>query len=165
MTKSRGFYSPAFTFSDMKIEEEIKQTKFRNVHHKVTINLLYTAAWLEDQNKNFFKEFGITNQQFNILRILRGQHPAKISGAEIKSRMIDKNSDVSRLLDRLIAKKLVIKSQCPNDKRAADVVITDQGLKILKKIDGKMDQTDVSILNLTHEEAIQLSNLLDKSRG
>lgn len=165
MTKSRGFYSPAFTFSDMKIEEEIKQTKFRNVHHKVTINLLYTAAWLEDQNKNFFKEFGITNQQFNILRILRGQHPAKISGAEIKSRMIDKNSDVSRLLDRLIAKKLVIKSQCPNDKRAADVVITDQGLKILKKIDGKMDQTDVSILNLTHEEAIQLSDLLDKSRG
>ena len=149
----------------MKIEEEIKQTKFRNVHHKVTINLLYTAAWLEDQNKNFFKEFGITNQQFNILRILRGQHPAKISGAEIKSRMIDKNSDVSRLLDRLIAKKLVIKSQCPNDKRAADVVITDQGLKILKKIDGKMDQTDVSILNLTHEEAIQLSDLLDKSRG
>ncbi|MBI3220003.1 MAG: MarR family transcriptional regulator [Bacteroidetes bacterium] len=149
----------------MKIEEEIKQTKFRNVHHKVTINLLYTAAWLEDQNKNFFKEFGITNQQFNILRILRGQHPSKISGAEIKSRMIDKNSDVSRLLDRLIAKKLVIKSQCPNDKRAADVVITDQGLKILKKIDGKMDQTDVSILNLTNEEATHLSDLLDKSRG
>ncbi len=149
----------------MKIEEEIKQSKFRNVHHKLVINLLYTAAWLEDQNKNFFKEFGITNQQFNILRILRGQHPAKISGAEIKSRMIDKNSDVSRLLDRLIAKKLVIKSQCPNDKRAADVIITDEGLKILKKIDGKMDQTDVSILNLTSEEATQLSNLLDKSRG
>lgn len=149
----------------MKIEEEIKQSKFRNVHHKLVINLLYTAAWLEDQNKNFFKEFGITNQQFNILRILRGQHPDKISGAEIKSRMIDKNSDVSRLLDRLIAKNLVIKSQCPNDKRAADVVITDQGLKILKKIDGKMDQTDVSILNLTNEEATQLSDLLDKSRG
>ncbi len=149
----------------MKIEEEIKQTKFRNVHHKLAINLLYTAAWLEDQNKNFFKEFGITNQQFNILRILRGQHPSKISGAEIKSRMIDKNSDVSRLLDRLIAKELVIKSQCPNDKRAADVVITDQGLKILKKIDAKMDQTDLSILQLTNEEATQLSNLLDKSRG
>jgi len=149
----------------MKIEEEIKQTKFRNVHHKLAINLLYTAAWLEDQNKNFFKEFGITNQQFNILRILRGQHPSKISGAEIKSRMIDKNSDVSRLLDRLIAKELVIKSQCPNDKRAADVVITDQGLKILKKIDAKMDQTDLSVLKLTNEEATHLSDLLDKSRG
>ncbi|NOS90674.1 MAG: MarR family transcriptional regulator [Cyclobacteriaceae bacterium] len=149
----------------MKIEEEIKQTKFRNVHHKLAINLLYTAAWLEDQNKNFFKEFGITNQQFNILRILRGQHPSKISGAEIKSRMIDKNSDVSRLLDRLIAKELVIKSQCPNDKRAADVVITEQGLKILKKIDAKMDQTDLSVLKLTNEEATYLSDLLDKSRG
>ncbi len=149
----------------MKIEEEIKQAKFRNVYHKVAINLLYTAAWLEDQNKNFFKEFGITNQQFNILRILRGQHPSKISGAEIKSRMIDKNSDVSRLLDRLIAKELVIKSQCPNDKRAADVVITEQGLKILKKIDGKMDQTDLSVLKLTNEEATHLSDLLDKSRG
>jgi len=149
----------------VKIEEEIKQTKFRNVHHKLAINLLYTAAWLEDQNKNFFKEFGITNQQFNILRILRGQHPSKISGAEIKSRMIDKNSDVSRLLDRLIAKELVIKSQCPNDKRAADVVISDQGLKILKKIDAKMDQTDLSVLKLTNEEATQLSDLLDKSRG
>jgi DNA-binding MarR family transcriptional regulator len=149
----------------VKIEEEIKQTKFRNVHHKLAINLLYTAAWLEDKNKNFFKEFGITNQQFNILRILRGQHPSKISGAEIKSRMIDKNSDVSRLLDRLIAKELVIKSQCPNDKRAADVVITDQGLKILKKIDAKMDQTDLSVLQLTNEEATQLSDLLDKSRG
>lgn len=149
----------------MKIEEEIKQTKFRNVHHKVAINLLYTAAWLEDQNKNFFKEFGITNQQFNILRILRGQHPSKISGAEIKSRMIDKNSDVSRLLDRLIAKELVIKSQCPNDKRAADVVITEEGLKILKKIDAKMDQADLSVLKLTNEEATHLSDLLDKSRG
>ncbi|MCE2997162.1 MAG: MarR family winged helix-turn-helix transcriptional regulator [Cyclobacteriaceae bacterium] len=149
----------------MKIEEEIKQTKFRNVHHKLAINLLYTAAWLEEQNKNFFKEFGITNQQFNILRILRGQHPSKISGAEIKSRMIDKNSDVSRLLDRLIAKELVIKSQCPNDKRAADVVITEEGLKILKKIDSKMDQTDLSVLKLTNEEATHLSDLLDKSRG
>jgi DNA-binding MarR family transcriptional regulator len=69
------------------------------------------------------------------------------------------------LLDRLITKKLVIKSQCPNDKRAADVVITDQGLKILKKIDGKMDQTDLSVLKLTNEEATQLSDLLDKSRG
>ncbi|MFN8887950.1 MAG: MarR family winged helix-turn-helix transcriptional regulator [Cyclobacteriaceae bacterium] len=149
----------------MKIEEEIKQTKFRNVHHKLAINVLYTAAWLEEQNKNFFKEFGITNQQFNILRILRGQHPSKISGAEIKSRMIDKNSDVSRLLDRLIAKELVIKSQCPNDKRAADVVITEEGLKILKKIDSKMDQTDLSVLKLTNEEATHLSDLLDKSRG
>ncbi len=149
----------------MKIEEEIQQQKFRNAHHKVAVNLLYTAAWLEDRNKNFFKEYDITNQQFNILRILRGQLPKKISGAEIKNRMLDKNSDVSRLLDRLILKNLVAKSQCPNDKRAADVVITDSGLDLLKKIDGKMDETDLAVFHLTKTEATQLSDLLDKCRG
>ena len=112
----------------MKIEDEIKQPKFRNPHQKAVINLLYTANWLLDKNNSFFKEYGITNQQFNILRILRGQHPKKISGAEIKNRMIDKNSDVSRLLDRLVTKKLIEKSQCPNDKRAADVMITLSGI-------------------------------------
>ncbi|NOS57441.1 MAG: MarR family transcriptional regulator [Cyclobacteriaceae bacterium] len=149
----------------MKIEDEIQQPKFRNVHHKVAVNLLYTAAWLDDRNKNFFKEYGITNQQFNILRILRGQLPNKISGAEIKNRMLDKNSDVSRLLDRLILKKLVTKSQCPNDKRAADVLITEAGLDLLKKIDGKMDETDLAVFHLTKTEATQLSDLLDKCRG
>ncbi len=149
----------------MKIEEEIQQPKFRNAHQKAVINLLYTANWLMDKNNSFFKAYGITNQQFNILRILRGQHPQKISGAEIKSRMIDKNSDVSRLLDRLIAKKLIEKSQCPNDKRAADVMITKSGLDLLKIIDKKMDQTDSAVMNLTSQEAEQLSLLLDKSRG
>ncbi len=149
----------------MKIEEEIKQTKFRNAHHKAVLNLFYTAGWLESKNKDFFNGFGITVQQFNILRILRGQHPNKISCAEIKSRMLDKNSDVSRLLDRLVVKKLIFKSQCPNDKRAADVGITKDGLTILKQLDNKMNQTDSKALHLTAAEALQLNNLLDKCRG
>jgi DNA-binding MarR family transcriptional regulator len=149
----------------MKIEDEIKQPKFRNAHQKAVINLLYTANWLIDKNNSFFKSYRITNQQFNILRILRGQHPTKISGAEIKNRMIDKNSDVSRLLDRLIVKKLIEKSQCPNDKRAADVIITQSGLDLLAEIDKKMDQTDNDVMNLSAQEAEQLSQLLDKSRG
>ncbi len=149
----------------MKIEQEIQQPRFRNMHHKVAVNLIYTASWLGEKNKNFFKDFRITTQQFNILRILRGQHPNKISGAEIKDRMLDKNSDVSRLIDRLISKELVIKNQCPNDKRAADVMITQNGLELLKKIDVIMDQTDVTAFNLTKEEAAQLSDLLDKCRG
>jgi DNA-binding MarR family transcriptional regulator len=149
----------------MKIEDEIKQPKFRNAHQKAVINLLYTANWLIDKNNSFFKSYRITNQQFNILRILRGQHPTKISGAEIKNRMIDKNSDVSRLLDRLIVKKLIEKSQCPNDKRAADVIITQSGLDLLAEIDKKMDQTDNDVMNLSPQEAEQLSQLLDKSRG
>ncbi len=149
----------------MKIEEEIKQVKFRNAHHKAMLNLFFTAGWLESKNKDFFEKFGITNQQFNILRILRGQYPNKISGAEIKSRMLDKNSDVSRLLDRLVTKKLIIKSQCPNDKRAADVIITNKGLELLKVLDDKLDQTDSAVLKITPTEAQQLSNLLDKCRG
>lgn len=149
----------------MKIEDEIKQPKFRNAHQKAVINLLYTANWLLDKNNVFFKSYGITNQQFNILRILRGQHPTKISGAEVKNRMIDKNSDVSRLLDRLIAKKLIEKNQCPNDKRAADIAITQAGLDLLTKIDEKMDHTDNDVMNLSTREAEQLSELLDKCRG
>jgi len=149
----------------MKIEEEIKQAKFRNPQHKAALNLIYTASWLEGKHQDFFRLFGITNQQFNILRILRGQHPNKISGAEIKSRMLDKNSDVSRLLDRLTAKKLAVKTQCPNDKRAADIAITDKGPQLLKQLDDKMDQTDSKAINLTAGEAVKLSNLLDKCRG
>ena len=149
----------------MKLEEAIKQTKFTSVHHKVAVNLLYTAVWLQEKNKNFFKPYDLTNKQFNILRILRGQHPNKLSGAEIKNRMLDKNSDVSRLLDRLIVKKLITKRQCDNDKRAADVIISDSGLSLLKQIDKHMDDTDMAVLNLNKTEAAQLSELLDKCRG
>lgn len=149
----------------MRLEDEIKQTKFRNAHHKAALNLLFTASWLQGLNNEFFKEFGITGTQFNILRILRGHHPERISGVEIKSRMLDRNSDVSRLLDRLIAKQLVEKAQCPSDKRATDVIITKDGLKLLKKIDDEMDKTDTRIIGLTASEAKQLSDLLDKCRG
>ncbi len=148
----------------MKIEEEIKQNTFRNPYQKAGINLLFTYNWLINKHKDFFKPFGITNQQFNILRILRGQHPKSISGADIKERMLDKNSDVSRLLDRLIAKNLIVKSQCPSDKRAADVLITEKGLDMLKDIDHHVETLDNLMDGLTPDEASLLSSLLDKTR-
>lgn len=148
----------------MKIEDEIKQQKFKSQHQKAVINLLFTAGWLQTRQQSFFKHFGITNQQFNILRILKGQHPKSISGTEIKSRMLDKNSDVSRLLDRLAAKGFVNKQTCPNDKRAADVSITTEGLAILIDLDKKQKQLD-TVLRLSEHEAEILSNLLDKGRG
>jgi DNA-binding MarR family transcriptional regulator len=148
----------------MKIEEEIKQNTFRNPHQKAGINLLFTYQWLINKQKDFFKPFGITTQQFNILRILKGQYPKNISGADIKARMLDRNSDVSRLLDRMVLKKLVVKSQCPSDKRAADVSISEKGLELLKEIDAKNDSLDNILNSLTTEEAMYLSNLLDKSR-
>ena len=149
----------------MKIEEEIKQQRFRSPFHKVGINLVFTASWMVNKQQDFFKKFGVTASQFNILRILRGQYPNKISGAEIKSRMLDRNSDIPRMLDRLIKKNLITKSQCPNDKRAADIVITEQGLAILKEIDVDIDRIEAMQINLSEEEAAQLSDLLDKCRG
>src|SRR6187431_1826075 len=119
----------------MKIEEEIRQSKFKSSHQKALINLIFTYNWMHNKQQDFFKGFGITPQQFNILRILKGQHPNSISATEIKSRMLDKNSDISRLLDRLIAKNLITKKTCPNDKRAFDVTITEQGIEVLKSME------------------------------
>ncbi|MBX2945264.1 MAG: MarR family transcriptional regulator [Cyclobacteriaceae bacterium] len=148
----------------MKIEDEIKQPRFISAHQKAVINLIFTSNWLINQQQNHFKPFGITGQQFNVLRILKGQHPKSISAKEIKSRMLDKNSDISRLLDRLISKNLIEKKSCPKDKRATDVFITENGLSLLKEISRKQKDID-QVLTLTDSEAEQLSNLLDKSRG
>ena len=146
-----------------KIEDEISQKKFTSIHQKAVVNLIYTSNWLQNKHQEFFKSFGITGQQFNILRILKGQFPKSISGTEIKSRMLDRNSDVSRLLDRLAAKNLLTKTTCPNDKRASDVLITEQGLALLAELDKSQNQDKV--LSLTAEEANSLSDLLDKSRN
>ena len=149
----------------MDLEEEIKQKKFRSIYQKAALNLIYTAHWLESKQQGFFKPFGITPSQFNILRILRGQHPNKISGVEIKSRMLDRNSDIPRLLDRLLRKNLISKSPCANDKRAADIMITPDGLDMLRQIDSHIDESEKTNIHLTKEEALQLSQLLDKTRG
>jgi DNA-binding MarR family transcriptional regulator len=148
----------------MKIEEEIKQQRFVSPNQKAVINLLYTANWLLAKQKDVFRPHNLTLQQFNILRILRGQHPKSISATEIKSRMLDKNSDVSRLLDRMTAKGLVTKKTCLNDKRAADINLTPEGLALLTELDKIQHQID-NILVLTEDDALLLSDLLDRSRG
>jgi DNA-binding MarR family transcriptional regulator len=147
----------------MKIEEEIKQSSFISAHQKAVINLIFTSNWLVHKQQSYFKPFGITGQQFNVLRILKGQHPKSISAKGIKSRMLDKHSDVSRLLDRLLAKKLIEKKSCVSDKRASDVFITQKGLALLHEIDSKQNDID-HVLKLTNEEALLLSDLLDKAR-
>lgn len=153
------------TREQMRIEDEIKQTKFRNDHQRAVVNLIYTTNWLEARQEELFKPFGITTTQYNILRILRGQAGKSISGADIRERMLERNSDISRLLDRMEKKKLIRRNQCPNDKRAADVHITDSGLNILQNIDTEIDKREKETIHLTKEEARQLSHLLDKARG
>lgn len=146
-----------------RIEDEIRQQKFSDPQQKVVINLIFTANWLQAQQQEYFKTFGITGTQYNILRILKGQHPKSISGTEIKSRMLDRNSDVSRLLDRLTTKNLITKKTCPNDKRASDVLITPSGLALLEQIN--KNQIHNKILSLSDEDAAVLSDLLDKARA
>ncbi len=149
----------------MKIEAAIKQPKFRNDIQKAILNLAYTASWLTTQQEIFFKPFGITSSQFNILRILRGQNGRVMTGQEIKARMLERNSDISRLLDRLEMKRFINRTQCTSDGRATSIGITSSGLDVLKAIDSRIDQAEKKLIKLTGKEARLLSDLLDKARG
>ena len=148
----------------MGIEKDISQQSFRNDHQKGIINLIYTYNWVNEKMKAFFEKEGITGQQFNILRILRGAG-APISTLQIRERMLDKMSDTSRIVDRLITKGLVKKAVCKSDRRLVDVMISDKGRKLLERLDKRQDDMDNILNNLTKKEAATLSELLDKIRG
>ncbi|GAC1598926.1 MAG: MarR family transcriptional regulator [Hymenobacter sp.] len=149
----------------MRIEDEIKQPLFHDEHQKAHINLVYTAGWLQLRQAAAFKPFGLTLPQFNILRILRGQHPLPATVALLIDRMLDKTSNASRIVDRLEEKKLVTRTVCPANRRAVDIRITASGLELLERI----DQADVIHANglnqLTGTEMHQLNALLDKIRS
>ncbi|MGI9542468.1 MAG: MarR family winged helix-turn-helix transcriptional regulator [Cyclobacteriaceae bacterium] len=149
----------------MKIEKAVKQESFRNVYQKATLNLLFTHSWLTDQLKSFFSEFDITPQQYNILKILKGQHPKPITTSLIRDRMLDRSSDASRLVDRLYKKELVNRTVCQKDKRLVDVTLSDKGLKLVALVDGQSEKLDGYLSQLTPIEAKEISDLLDKIRG
>ena len=148
----------------MDLEKEINQPKFRNEYQKSTINLIYTYNWLTERINKIFEEWDITSQQFNILRILRGAG-VPLSTLQIRQRMLDRMSDTSRIVDRLIIKDLVKKSTCKEDRRLVDVIITDKGQKLLEKLDTYNEQLDALMKNLTEAEAKTLNELLDKIRN
>lgn len=148
----------------MRIEEAIKQDNFESPRHKALLNLLYTASWMKLNIGQNFKPFGLTQEQFNVLRILRGQKGKAISLKEVTHRMLDKSSNTSRIVDRLKRKGLVTRSECSEDRRLVDLVITEMGLDLLAEMD-KADAANSFPLNLTDEEAILLSKMLDKARG
>ena len=148
----------------MGIENDIHQTKFSSARQKAMINILYSYGWVLEKIKERLAKEDITHQQFNILRILRGSHPKPLSTLQIRERMLDKMSDTSRIVDRLVTKGLVKKTTCSKDKRLVDVTITEKGQKLLKKIDAESDQIADVMANLTEKEAEILSGLLDKLR-
>ena len=149
----------------MGIEKDIHQTQFSGEGQKSLINIIYTYHWLTDQIRKFLAEEDITLQQFNILRILRGSDPKPLSTLTIRDRMLDKMSDTSRIVDRMVLKGYVEKRVCSSDKRLVDVSITKEGKKLLQRIDTKDASMTGIMSNLKDDELRKLSNLLDKLRG
>ncbi len=147
----------------MSLEKDINQPKFRNEFQKASINIIFTFNWMTEKTKEIFEREGLTSQQFNILRILRGAG-APLSTLQIRQRMLDKMSDTSRIVDRLIIKGLVKKTVSKTDKRLVDVSITDKGKKVLAKLDKCEDQMDDVVKTISEAEAKTLNKILDKMR-
>src|SRR5687768_15955321 len=149
----------------MGLEKDIHQEKFRSDRHKAMLNVIYTYGWIIERIKQFLSKEDITHQQFNILRILRGAAPNPLSTLQIRERMLDKMSDTSRIVDRMVTKGLVKKVVCSKDKRLVDVTITEKGQQLLLKLDAEANQMDKAIMNnITESEAETISRLLDKLR-
>ena len=149
----------------MEIEKEIYNRKFENSHQKVVVNLLYTYGWITNLLRLRLNNHSITLQQYNVLRILRGQYPNPATINILKERMLDKMSNASRLVDKLLLKGYVSRCDNATDRRACDIRITETGSQILKQIDEIQLNWESSRQFLTDDEADTLSRLLDKLRG
>lgn len=142
------------------ISKDVKSS-FANSRIKALINILYTANWITSHHNTFFKPFGISPQQYNILRILNGaDRPLKVQ--TIKERMIDRSPNATRLMDKLCAKELIERVACKTDRRVVHIVITARGKQLLENISNNFN--DDLVKNLSEDDAEHLSNLLDKMR-
>lgn len=149
----------------MKIEEEIKQDKFHSEYQKLAINILFTSNWLNSTTTKTLKPFGISSQQYNVLRILKGQSPNSISVNNIMERMIDKMSNTSRLVEKLRQKELIERVICEKDRRQVDVKITKKGIALLDKVKTEMNSFNILTETISEKEAKIINELLDKMRG
>jgi DNA-binding MarR family transcriptional regulator len=148
----------------MKLEEELKQGKFQSEHQKAMLNILFTSNWLESDTARILKPFDISSQQYNVLRILKGQGDNAISVNDIMSRMIDKMSNASRLVEKLRKKELIERVICEHDRRQVDIRITIKGLALLKEADKEMGKFGDITSKITKAEAKNLSDILEKIR-
>jgi DNA-binding MarR family transcriptional regulator len=150
----------------MGLANEIKQTRpFSSKKEEVMVNIMFTNNWIGLNHNQVFKNYDITSQQYNVLRILNGQYPNPITINEIIERMLDKMSNASRLVDKLLLKGLVTRDQRSTNRRACDVIITDEGIELLKIIKEDLLKLEGLMVGITDEEADQLSHLLDKLRS
>jgi len=149
----------------MSLEQDIQQKTFRSDYQKALLNILFTSNYLITIVNDFFKPYHITRQQYNVMRIVKGQLPKAASIQLIRDRMLDKMSDASRIVERLRLKNMVKREISPDDKRIVHISITEEGLKLLESIEIHVEEMEKSIKNLSLEEAAQLNDLLDKIRG
>ncbi len=149
----------------MKIEQVIKTSSTLDFPTKTVINLMYTTRIMEEAVSSVLKEYDLTTPQYNVLRILRGQKGTPASLSCIQERMVDKNSNTTRLVDKLIKKSFADRRICPHNRRKVEIIITESGLDLLKKLDPVTRDTNAKMLeNLTKKEIETLNNLLDKLR-
>jgi len=148
----------------MTLEKDINQQVFRSEYQKSIINLIYTFNWVNEKLNRRFEPFDITQQQFNILRILRGAGQP-LSTLQIRQRMLDRMSDTSRIVDRLILKGLANKAASLKDRRLVDIVISPKGIKLLEKLDTRQEELDGILGNISVKDAAALSKILDKIRN
>jgi len=148
-----------------KIEEAIQQKEFKDQFNKAVVNLIYTHSYLVTAQSVLFKPHDLSPEQYNVLRILKGQNGVPTTVSSIQDRMLNKMSNASRLVEKLKMKGLVERNECPADRRQVDILITEKGLELLKTIQKQVEESNVQYINLTNDEAIQLNDLLDKLRG
>ncbi len=149
----------------MRLEDEIKQAKFKTEHHKLMINILYTASWLQRTQSNVLRPHSISPEQYNILRILRGAKGKAMSLNDISSRMIDRASNTSRLIDKLIVKEWVNRTICTKDRRQSEILITQKGLDILQSLQGPIDEISEQFFTISEKECQKLNTVLDEMRN
>jgi DNA-binding MarR family transcriptional regulator len=148
----------------MTLQEALKSDKFRDARHMASLNVLYTAYWLKTHVSSHLKDLGLTGEQFNVMRILKGKDPEAMCVRDIGSRMIEKSSNVPRIIDRLVAKKLVRRKPSKEDKRETLVHLTQEGIRLLEKASKDVEEKGAAIMGLNEEEALQLHGLLEKLR-
>jgi DNA-binding MarR family transcriptional regulator len=148
----------------MKLEEAIKSSRFRNEVHKAALNILYTAWWLKTIMSKELKEYGLTHEQYNVLRILKGRHPEQICVKEIACRMIEKNSNVPRIIDRLETKKLVKRTSSDSDRRETVTILTPAGLTILEHCTERINKIMDKTIVVDEDKARKLNEALEQIR-
>ncbi len=148
-----------------KIEDAIQQKEFKDPFNKVVVNILYTQSYLATAQNSLFKPYAISPEQYNVLRILKGQAGIPTTVSSIQDRMLNKMSNASRLVEKLKSKELVNRTECPNDRRQVDILITQKGLDLLQDLRPQVEEANRDFINLNLEEIETLNDLLDKMRG